>query len=327
MQVQPRIKEALPTLLFLSLLIATAGCGPSASGQSTFSEDTLQGTITVSGAWALYPLMVRWGEEFQKLHPDVRFDISAGGAGKGMADALANAVDIGMVSREIYSEEVEKGAFWVSVTRDAVFVTVNERNPVWEDLREKGITRETFIGIYITGEITTWGQMVDRPEVRDPIHVFTRSDACGAAATWAEYLGMKQEDLQGIGVYGDPGLLDAVIKDPMGIGFNNLNYAFDMETGKPLAGARVAPVDVNGNDRGDADEIYDAKKRAMDAVTTGRYPSPPARDLNLVTRGKPVGLVKTFILWVLTDGQNYLDEVGYIVLPQDRLDEERRKLD
>ncbi len=327
MQVQTRIKKALLTLLFLALLIATVSCGRTSGGQSTVLEGNLQGTITVSGAWALYPLMVRWGEEFQKLHPDVRFDISAGGAGKGMADALANAVDIGMVSREIYPEEVEKGAFWVSVTKDAVFPTVNEQNPVWEDLRQKGVTREMFIGIYITGEITTWGQVVGRPEVVDPIHVFTRSDACGAAATWAEYLGGKQEDLRGIGVYGDPGLLDAVIKDPVGIGFNNLNYAFDMETGKPLAGARVVPVDVNGDNQADGDEIYDAKKQAMDAVATGRYPSPPARDLNLVTRGKPVGLVKAFIMWVLTDGQNYVDEVGYIALPQDRLGEERRKLD
>ena len=38
-----------------------------------------------------------------------------------MADALANAVDIGMVSREIYPVEEEKGAFWVPVAKDAVF--------------------------------------------------------------------------------------------------------------------------------------------------------------------------------------------------------------
>ena len=252
MQIQTRIKKVLLTLLTLALLITAVGCGPSTGESIASSEGRLQGTITVSGAWALYPLMVRWGEEFQKLHPDVRFDISAGGAGKGMADALANAVDIGMVSREIYPEEVEKGAFWVSVTKDAVFPTVNAENPVWEDLHGKGVSQETFIGIFITGEITTWGQVVGRPEVTDPIHVFTRSDACGAAATWAEYLGKAQEDLLGIAVYGDPGLLDAVIKDPLGIGFNNLNYAFDMETGMPVAGARVVPIDVDGNGQADA---------------------------------------------------------------------------
>jgi phosphate transport system substrate-binding protein len=314
-------------VLVLSLLpLAAAGCGQSAGGLAIGPGGSLNGTIAVSGAFALYPMMVRWGEEFQKVHPDVQFDISAGGAGKGMADVLANAVDIGMVSRAVYPEEVDKGAFWVSVVKDAVFVTVNEKNPVWADLHQKGMTKETFVGIYITGEITTWGQAVGRPEVTDPIHVFTRSDACGAADTWALYLGKKQEDLKGVAVYGDPGLLDAVIKDPLGIGYNNLNYAYDMNTGLPVAGAQVVPIDVNGNGQADADEVYDTKAQAIDAVATGRYPSPPARDLNLVTNGKPAGLTAAFIQWVLTDGQSFVGETGYIALPQDKLDQELNKL-
>ncbi|GAB4540771.1 MAG: PstS family phosphate ABC transporter substrate-binding protein [Anaerolineae bacterium] len=287
----------------------------------------MKGTITISGAWALYPMMVRWGEEFRKLHPEVTFDISAGGAGKGMADALAGAVDIGMVSREIYQQEIDKGAFWVSVTKDAVFGTVSDQNPIWQDLRQKGVTRETLIGIYVTGEITTWGQVIGRPEVTDPIHVFTRSDACGAADTWAAYLGKQQEDLLGVGVYGDPGVLEAVIKDPLGIGYNNLNYVFDFETGEPVSGARVLPLDLNGNGRADTDETYDTKSQALEAVAEGRYPAPPARDLNLVTRGKPVGLVDAFVRWVLTDGQAYVPEVGYIPLTQEQLTAELSKLE
>jgi len=320
-------KQALMAVVLIALLIVSVGCGSPSGGSLSGSGSELQGTITISGAWALYPLMVRWGEEFQKLHPDVRFDISAGGAGKGMADALSDAVDIGMVSREIYPEEVDKGAFWVSVTKDAVFPTASESNPVWDDLREQGIDRETFVGIYITGEVTTWGQAVGRPEVADPIHIFTRSDACGAAATWAEYLGGVQEDLLGIGVYGDPGLLDAVVKDPAGIGYNNLNYVFDMDTGAPLAGVRVVPVDVNGNGIADPGEVYQTKAQAVSAVANGDYPSPPARDLNLVTQGKPQGLTKGFVVWVLTEGQSFVDEVGYIALSPEKLDAERAKLD
>ncbi len=312
-------------VLLVILALLTSACGQ--SGASAQSEANLKGTITISGAWALYPMMVRWGEEFQKLHPDVKFDISAGGAGKGMADALAGAVDIGMVSREVYPEEVEKGAFWVSVTKDAVFCTVNEQNPVWEDLRQQGISRESLIGIFVTGEITTWGQVVGRPEVMDAIHVFTRSDACGAAATWAAYLGKNQEDLLGVGVYGDPGVLEAVIRDPLGIGFNNLNYVFDFETGKPVTGARVMPLDLDGNGQVDPDEAYDTKAQAINAVAEGYYPSPPARDLNLVTKGKPNGLPMTFMRWILTDGQAYVSEVGYIPLTQEQLNAELKKLD
>ncbi len=312
-------------ILLVILALLTSACGqPATSAQSA---GKLKGTVTISGAWALYPMMVRWSEEFQKLHPDVKFDISAGGAGKGMADALAGAVDIGMVSREVYPEEVEKGAFWVSVTKDAVFCTINEQNPVLEDLRQQGINRESLIGIYITGEITTWGQVVDRPEVTDPIHVFTRSDACGAAATWAAYLDKNQEDLLGVGVYGDPGVLEAVIKDPLGIGFNNLNYVFDFETGEPVTGARVMSLDLDTNGQVDPSEAYDTKAQAINAVAEGRYPSPPARDLNLVTKGKPNGLPMTFIRWVLTDGQAYVSEVGYIPLAQEQLNAELKKLD
>lgn len=312
-------------ILLVILALLTSACGqPATSAQSA---GKLKGTVTISGAWALYPMMVRWSEEFQKLHPDVKFNISAGGAGKGMADALAGAVDIGMVSREVYPEEVEKGAFWVSVTKDAVFCTINEQNPVLEDLRQQGINRESLIGIYITGEITTWGQVVGRPEVTDPIHVFTRSDACGAAATWAAYLDKNQEDLLGVGVYGDPGVLEAVIKDPLGIGFNNLNYVFDFETGEPVTGARVMSLDLDTNGQVDPSEAYDTKAQAINAVAEGRYPSPPARDLNLVTKGKPNGLPMTFIRWVLTDGQAYVSEVGYIPLAQEQLNAELKKLD
>jgi len=313
-------------LVACGLLFVAAGCSPAGGRGTPAAEGGLEGTITVSGAWALYPMMVRWGEEFQKLNPRVRVDISAGGAGKGMADALAGAVDIGMVSRDVTPEEEAKGAFWFAVVKDAVFPVVNEKNPVWQDLHQKGIGRETFIGIYLTGEIKTWGQVVGRPEVTDPIHLFTRSDSCGAAETWAKYLGGRQEDLLGVAVYGDPGLLDAVIKDPLGIGYNNLNYAFDAATGKPVTGAQVVPIDGNDNGQADPEEVTDTKAQAVEAVATGRYPSPPARDLNLVTHGKPTGLTRTFLLWVLTDGQRFVDEAGYIALPAEKLNGEWSKL-
>lgn len=312
-------------IITILLILVVSGCSKPTDEVRTGS--TLRGTISVSGAWALYPMMVRWGEEFRNLYPEVRIDISAGGAGKGMADALANAVDIGMVSREIYAVEIEQGAFWVPVAKDAVFLTVNRNNPVWEDLREKGVSRETLTGIYITGEIVTWGEVVGKPEVMDPIHLFTRSDAAGAPATLAAFLGGVQENLLGIGVYGDPGLLEAVIKDPLALGYNNLNFAFDFNTGEPVAGAHVVPIDVDYNGRVDAEEILDTKEQAVRAVATGIYPSPPARDLNLVTRGKPVGLVRAFITWILTDGQQYVSEVGYIPLTQEKLENALSKLE
>src|SRR5689334_7680366 len=167
----------------------------------TATSEPLSGTIAVSGAFALYPMMTVWAEEFTKLHPDVQFDVQGGGAGKGMTDTIAGAVDIGMISRSIKEEETAQGIFWVSVTKDAVFPIINAENPVAEQILAKGISQETFNKIYITGEITTWGQVIGDPSITDEIHVFTRSDSSGAAEQWSKYSGdAAQEDLKGIGV-------------------------------------------------------------------------------------------------------------------------------
>ncbi len=291
-----------------------------AAGSAGGSE--LKGTITASGAFALYPMMVKWAEEFAKLNPGVQFDISAGGAGKGMADALAGAVDIGMVSRGISAEEEGKGAWWVAVTKDAVLATINANNPVAADLLTQGVSQEEFEKIWITGEITTWGQLVGRPEITDAINVYTRSDAAGAPETWAKFLGdKKQENLKGIAVFGDPGLLDAVVKDRLGIGYNNLAYAYDAESGQPTPGALTVPLDANGDGVADDDERLETKQEAVAAVGSGKYPSPPARALNLVTKGEPSPLVAAFVKWVLTEGQKYVEEAGYVTLPADVLAE------
>ena len=177
-------KNLLPIIFVLILSLFFASCN--LPHNETGDADALNGTITISGAWALYPMMIRWGEEFEKVHPGVQFDISAGGAGKGMADAVSGAVDIGMVSRDIYPEEIDLGAFGVAVAKEAVFLTVNKDNPVWDNLLQQGVSKSDLEGIYISTEIKTWGQIVDRAELTDEIHAFSRSDACGAAATWAQ---------------------------------------------------------------------------------------------------------------------------------------------
>jgi len=285
--------------------------------------------IEVSGAWALYPMMVKWAEEFQKVYPNVRIDVSAGGAGKGMADALAGLVDIGMVSREIYQEEIKKGAFWVSVCKDAVVPTVNKNNPVLDDLLSQGVKKSVFIDVWIYGNINTWGEVVGKPEVTDPIILFTRSDACGAAETWAKYLGYKQEDLGkfAVGVYGDPGLADAVKNNRLGMGYNNVNYGYDEKTKKPVEGIMIIPLDLNENGRVDENEdFYDTKGELVNAIATGVYPSPPARNLNLVTKDAFTGLTKEFVMWILINGQQYVEETGYIPLSQEKLNEELEKL-
>jgi phosphate transport system substrate-binding protein len=284
-------------------------------------------TIRVSGAFALYPLMVQWAQAYQNITSDVSIEVSAGGAGKGMTDALNGMVDIGMVSREITPNETQAGAFYVAVTKDCVVAIVNKDNPILNDILTKGVTKQMFYNIFIKGNATNWGQVVGRTDVTDKIDVFTRSDACGAADNWAKYLGKKQEDLNGTGVYGDPGLVEAVRNDRLAIGYSNLGYAYDMQTKAQVAGIKVVPIDINGNGQVDsAENIYNTKDELDSAILQGVYPSPPGRNEYLVTKNTFTGATKKFVKWILTDGQQYVEEAGYVPLPQSVLNEQLNKL-
>jgi len=315
---------------FLILAVTLSACGNAAPAESTVPANDasqLSGVISISGAFALYPMMTVWADEFHKLHPDVEFDVQGGGAGKGMTDTIAGAVDIGMISRSIKDEETAQGIFWVSVTKDAVFPIISSENPVAEQILAKGISQEVFAKIYITGEIKTWGEVVGDPAITDEIHVFTRSDASGAAEQWAKFGGGKaQEDLKGIGVNGEPSILDTVIKDPLGIGYGNLNSIFDLSSGNTVPGIIIPPIDIDKNGKADAIEIYKVKDDAFSAVANGTYPSPPARFENLATLGKPDGLTLAFIEWILTDGQQYLESAGFVPLTPEQQAESLAKI-
>ena len=288
----------------------------------------LTGTIKVSGAFALYPLMVIWAQEYMKLHPKVNIEVSAGGAGKGMSDALSGLVDIGMISRNITQQEVDQGAFYVAVTEGAVVATISDGNPVLNILLQQGLTKHMFYNIFVAQNVTTWGQAIGNPNVTLPIHVYTRSDAAGSADTWAKFLGKKgQGDLKGTGVYGDPGLVQAIQNDPLGIGYNNIAYAYDNSTGQQVSGIKVVPIDFNKNGLIDPSEnFYGNKTMLVQAIQAGNYPSPPAVKYYLVTKNVFTGIVKEFVKWILTDGQSYVPAAGYVPLTNDVISAQVSKL-
>lgn len=313
-------------LLAMVIVAFTSGCG-NRSEKQNMAGGELKGTISISGAFALYPMTVKWAEEFQKLHPKVRIDVSAGGAGKGMTDALSRMIDLGMFSRGVSPEEIAKGAWFIAVAKDAVVPTINSTNPNLAAVKARGITHDEFVSLFLTQTTRTWNQLI-KNAVANKINIYVRSDACGAAEMWGKYLGKNQESLNGIGVFGDPGIADAVKNDKFGIGFNNIIYAYDISSRKVYPGMEVIPLDLNGNGKIDKEEdFYNSLDDIMNAIRKGDYPSPPSRDLYFVSKGKPQNQAAIeFIKWILTEGQKYVNEAGYVALSPGKLQIELSKL-
>ena len=112
-----------------------------------------------------------------------------------MRNAVLMVFRISIFCRTFAAEtfaEQQRGAVGFAVAKDAVVPTINAKNPVYNELKQHGVTRDDLVALWIKGQKKTWGQVAGTSDAT-PITVYTRSDACGAAETWALYLGGKQD--------------------------------------------------------------------------------------------------------------------------------------
>ncbi len=310
---RPLIAIAALAVITTLVVVGFSGC--------TSQQQT--STIKVSGAYSLYPMMVVWAQQYQKNHTNVRIDVTSGGAGKGMSDALAGTVNLGMVSRDVTASEASQGIVAVAVVKDAVLCTINTANPVLANITRTGLTQQQLKDVFITRNITTWGQLVGDASNTDIIKVYSRSDVCGAAQTWAIYLGNYTQDdfptVEGVTkVKGDDTMSASVSGDPLAIGYSNVNYIYSNSTMQPKTGLIPVPLDTNGNGIIDsAENFYATRSDVVNAEISGALPAPPARLVYLVTMHNFTGATKDFVHWILTDGQKITNANGYAPVPTD----------
>jgi phosphate transport system substrate-binding protein len=88
-------------VVLISLLVALAGCGGSASS----SDGQLSGSVRIDGSSTVFPLTEAVAEEFMYAHPGVRVTVSESGTGGGFSKFLRGETDINDASRPITPEE------------------------------------------------------------------------------------------------------------------------------------------------------------------------------------------------------------------------------
>jgi len=271
--------------------------------------------------------MVEVWVDLYEEQTDATFDVSGGGTGVGVSDVLNDQVDIAMMGREPEPEEEDQGLFAVPMLIDTVVGTVNVDNPVLDELQSNGLTREDLEDVFLRN-VTNWGDLVDA-DVDEDIVVYGRSDASAAYKQWGDFLAGEgsahtQSDLQGVAdanYNGDQPVAEAVGSEPNAISLNNINYVYDLSSGELEGDIRPVPLDRDGTGLDPAEDFYETRGEFLAAVEAGDYPAPPAREMFLASDGGFEGEAAEFVDWVLTEGQQYVRENGYVPLEQARLDE------
>jgi phosphate transport system substrate-binding protein len=253
--------------------------------------------ITIKGSDTLIRLGQRWAEEYMKVNKGVVIQVSGGGSGTGIAALLNGSTDICEASRDMKEKEYklaeEKGIkpFRVSVALDGIAVFLHEKNPVAE------LNFAQLKGIY-TGAITNWKE-VGGNDAR--IILYGRENNSGTYAFFKEEV-LNEEDYDEYTqtLPGTAAVVNAVSKDPNGIGYGGIAWA----TGVKYAAIRKGEKDT-------------AILPSVKAVSAGTYPI--SRDLYWFFNGKPEGELRKLVNWALSpEGQKVAESVDYVPLPAEQ---------
>ena len=284
-------------ILFLLSSFLLTSCGSADSSADTASDSPAQ-YIENKGSDTIVNLALAWAEAYQVDHPDVRISVTGGGSGTGIAALVNGTVDIANASRKIKDEETAEaqtnGVTPVEhiIARDAIAVIVNPNNPVNE------LTLQQISDIY-SGKYTNWQDVggEDRPIVK-----LSRETNSGTHVYFLETvlrLGEKENktlfSMDTLLLPSSEGIISEVRQNPNAIGYDGLGYVPDdlkmIAIAKEAGGEYVLPSIATVND----------KTYAI------------ARDLYMYTNGKPTGIVKDYLDWILSEeAQQIVADLGFV---------------
>jgi phosphate transport system substrate-binding protein len=160
----------LVALILMTLLVSA--CIPMAEEQPTPTVDLLAGRLTFAGSTTIQPLVAQLAEVYRNDHPNVLFDIAAGGSSVGIQAIHDGTADVGMVSRHLSEEELA-GIDSFQIAIDVLAIVVNPGIPV------DSLTLSQLQDIYL-GRVLNWSELGGPDLAIVPIQRETTSGSRGA---------------------------------------------------------------------------------------------------------------------------------------------------
>lgn len=256
------------------------------------------GAITAKGSDTLVILAQKWAEVYMGGHSGVTIQVTGGGSGTGFAALQNKTTDLCNASRPIKAKEVLAcvRAFGArpreyKVCLDGLSVYVNSRNSISD------LTVEQLKNIF-AGKVTNWKQL-GGPD--SPVVLYSRENSSGTYEFFKDHV-LEGADYAATAqtMPGTAAVVQAVSKDPNGIGFGGAAYA-----------EGIRPLNIRKDSQSPAVEPSELN------VMNGSYPI--WRYLYIyVNPALDKGEIGDYLKWIRSEaGQAVVKDVGYYPLPND----------
>jgi len=266
--------------------------------RSSEREGRYMASMQIKGSDTIVNLIQVWAEMVVENNPSYNIGVTGGGSGTGFAALINETCDIAMSSREIEEKELaaaaEKNVTPVEymVGLDGLAILINKNNPVIE------LTLEQLRDIFMA-KITNWKEVGGEDR---RIVILSRESNSGTHMFFKEHV-LRHNDKKSKDEFAPRALLmpssqaiyDEVSQNPNALGYVGMGFINNNVNAVSVA------VDENST--------YFYPNSAN--VRTGKYPI--SRPLYLYTNGEPMGVVKEFIEYALSDeGQRIVEETDFV---------------
>jgi phosphate transport system substrate-binding protein len=306
------------------------------AGSSAAAQGLL---INGAGATFPFPIYSKWFNEYNRLHPDIKFNYQSIGSGGGIKQFTDGTVDFGASDAPMKDEQIAKAPDVVHIPTALGADVIAYNAPGVNGLR---FSPETLANIFL-GKITKWNDpavAADNPGLKLPdqtITVARRSDGSGTTYIFTDYLAKVSSEWKtkvgagtsvnwpvGLGGKGNEGVTGIVKSTPGSIGYVELIYAIQQKLSvaeiknkegtwvKPsLASTTAAAAGIQMPDDFRVSITNPAGKEAY--PISGFTYLLVHRDAKDKAKGTAI---INFLRWALTDGQSLATALDYAPLPK-----------
>lgn len=326
--------------------IAVLVVGVLALGAMVWAQNPL--LINGAGATFPYPIYSKWFDVYHQKNGKIEFNYQSVGSGAGIKQVTDGTVDFGasdgpMNDEQLKAYETKHGSpiLHFPTVLGAVVLTYNIPGVTGA----LDFTPEALAGIYL-GKITKWNDpAIEGPNKgvklpADDIVVIHRSDGSGTTYIWTDYLSKVSEEWKskvskstsvnwpvGLGGKGNEGVTGLVKQTPDSIGYVELIYAVQNHipygavknssgtfikadlasvTAAAAGAAKDMPVDFRVS-------ITDAPGKTAYPICSFTWLLIPEKIQDTAKRDA----IKGFLKWMVTDGQEYAEQLSYAKLPKE----------
>ena len=310
---------------------------------ATIASGAGQVLLNAAGATFPYPIYSKWFDLYHQAHSNVQINYQSIGSGGGIRQLLDKTVDFGASDGPMNDDQLKQASVPILHFPTVLGAAVPSYNlPGLQDLN---FTPEVLAGIYL-GKISSWNDpaiAAANPGVKLPktdIVVVHRSDGSGTSYIWTDYLAKVSPEWEkkvnkgtsvnwpvGLGGKGNEGVSALIEQTPGAMGYIELIYAVQNKI--PYGKVKNSSGTFIKADLASVSAAAAAAAKTMPDDFRVSITNPPGKDAYPIASftwllipskfsdAAKRDVVKDFLKWMLTDGQQYCEALSYAKLPKE----------